>query len=248
MCKFPDKTRQRKTNLSEEDCAAAVISTSAWNSGYEDEEDSEGRGPQQQQRAPLSAGASVNGLNPGQMTLWDCLNPAPAQGFKRPNAHGRDKSASHHLKRAKIEHGEDGRTTKGTSSTNSASTSTSARPRASMPPPLGKSVTLLAQPFSSSRLTEIWTVTRPHSSANSLRKPFKTPFKVPSESRNHPAKADDHIRGQQPDQGIPSPPLENQHTQKDEESENVIEIVEVQIKQEPTPPNNDTADDQSKSN
>jgi hypothetical protein len=80
-------------------------------------------------------------------------------------------------------------------------------------------------------------VTRPHSSANSLRKPFKTPFKVPGDPV---AKAND--RDRQPEQVIPSPPVENQHALKDDESEDDVEIVEVHIKQEP----DDTADDQRK--
>lgn len=140
VCKFPDKTRQRKTNLSDEEHAAAVISMSAWNTGYEDDEDFERRNPQQQQRrAPVSAGASTNAPNPGQMTLWDCLNSAPVQGFKRPNAHGQGKLALPDSKRAKKEHAKDERTTKGIMSTHSASTRTSSTGvRADMPPPLGK--------------------------------------------------------------------------------------------------------------
>ncbi|KAG8214332.1 P-loop containing nucleoside triphosphate hydrolase protein [Butyriboletus roseoflavus] len=223
VCKYPDKTPQRKTNLSDEEYAAAVISKSAWNTGYEDDEDSERRKPQQQQRAPVSAGASANAPNPGQMTLWDCLDSAPVQGFKRPNAHGHDKLGLPNSKRAKMED----RTTKGTISTNNASTSTSTGARASMPRPL---------------------VTRPHSSANSLRKPFKTPFKtpfqVPDESHNHVVKGNDHDRGRQSEKLIPSPPVQNHHAQNDEESDNDVEILEVRMKQEPTPPNNDAADDQ----
>ena len=129
VCKFPDKTRQRKTNLSEEDHAAAVISRSAWNAGYEDDDVPEGRKPLQQPRAPVSAGARTN---PGQKTLWDCLDSVPVQGFKRPNANGRDKLNS---KKAKVVHTMDERIATGTSSTRGSSTST----RSSMPPPLSTS-------------------------------------------------------------------------------------------------------------
>ncbi|KAH0826214.1 P-loop containing nucleoside triphosphate hydrolase protein [Lanmaoa asiatica] len=232
VCKFPEKTRQRKTNLSDDNYAAAVISMSAWNAGYEDDEDSEGRNlqqqqpqPQQRQHVPMSAGTSVNALNPGQMTLWDCLNSAPIQGFKRPNGHGRDKQVLPNSKRTKIERAKDERTTSGTGSTSSASTSA----RGSMPPPL---------------------VTRPHSSVNTLRKPFKTPFKtplkVPGESHHLVAKVNDpgRDRDREPEQGVLSPPIGNQHAQKDEESKDTVEIVEVQIKQEPTPPD-DATDDQA---
>ena len=124
-------------NLSDEEYAAAVISKSAWNAGYEEDEESDGRKPQQpqqpQQRAPVSAGKNAN-PNPGQQTLWDCLNSAPVQGFKRPNAHGHDKLPN--SKRAKVEHTRDERIS---STTNSANVSTSTH-RASMPRPLGKLV------------------------------------------------------------------------------------------------------------
>ncbi|KAI9568465.1 P-loop containing nucleoside triphosphate hydrolase protein [Boletus coccyginus] len=217
VCKYPDKTRQRKTNLSDEDYAAAATSRSAWNDGYEEDDECDGRKPQpQQQRAPVSAGANVNAANAGQQTLWDCLNSAPVQGFKRPNAHGRDKSVLPNSKRSKVEHAANERTTTGTSSTNSTRTNT----RASMPRPL---------------------VTRPHDSANSLRKPFKTPFKTPVENHHHVARGNDRDRQSGP--GVPSPPAENQHAQKDEESEDDVEIVEVLIKQEPDG-DDDAADDQ----
>jgi len=144
VCKYPDKTRQRKTNLSDEDNAAATISKSAWNDGYEEDDESDGRKPQQ--RAPVSAGANANAANPGQQTLWDCLNSAPVQGFKRPNAHGRDKSVLPNLKRSKVEHATNERTTMGTGSTNGTKTSTSTC--ASMPRPLGKPVAQLLSPLS----------------------------------------------------------------------------------------------------
>ena len=136
VCKHPDKTRQRKMNLSDEDYAATAISRSAWNVGYEEDEESEGPKPQQQQRAPVSAGGNENPTNAGQQTLWDCLNPPPVQGFKRPTAHGRDKLVLPNSKRAKVEHAKDERTATGAGLSNSARTSTSAC--ASMPRPLGK--------------------------------------------------------------------------------------------------------------
>ena len=87
-------------------------------------------------------------------------------------------------------------------------------------------------------------VTRPHNSANSLRKPFKTPFKTPVENHRDHHVAIGNDRDGQSGRGIPSPPAENQHAQKDEESEDDVEIVEVSIKQEPE--DDDAADDQSK--
>ena len=142
VCKYPDKTRQQKTNLSDEDYAAAAISKSAWNVGYEEDEESEGQKPQQQQRAPVSAGGNTNTTNPGQQTLWDCLSSLPVQGFKRPNAHGRDKLVLPNSKKAKVEHATGEWTATGTGSSNSARTSTSAC--ASLPRPLGKPVARVA--------------------------------------------------------------------------------------------------------
>jgi hypothetical protein len=127
VCKYPDKTRQRKTNLSDEDHAASAISRSGWNVGYEEDEEFEGQKPRQQQRAPMSAGGNANATHAGQQTLWDCLHSAPAQGFKRPNAHGRDKLVLPDSKRAKVEHE---RTATGIGSSSSVS--------ASLPRPLGE--------------------------------------------------------------------------------------------------------------
>ena len=98
-------------------------------------------------------------------------------------------------------------------------------------------------------LPRIGPVTRPHTSANILRKPFKTPFKtpfkVPGESQIHVTKEND--RDRQAEQVIPPPPVENRYGPKVEESEDDVEIVEVQIKQEPGGDDDDgAADDQSK--
>ena len=143
VCKYPDKTRQRITNLSDEDYAAVVLSKAAWNAGYEEDDESDGRKPQQQhqqqqQRAPVSAGTKV--ADPGQQTLWDCLNSAPAQGFKRPNAHGRDKLVLPDSKRAKVGHAAGERSTTSAGSTSGAKTHTNTIASGTMPPPLGKPV------------------------------------------------------------------------------------------------------------
>lgn len=84
-------------------------------------------------------------------------------------------------------------------------------------------------------------VTRPHSSANSLRKPFKTPFKTPfkAPSASHVQVAREKHQDRTPEHGVVSPRNTDRPTPKDEESEGDIEIVDVRIKQEP-----DAADDQ----
>ncbi|KAG9309156.1 hypothetical protein JVU11DRAFT_10866 [Chiua virens] len=136
MCDLPNGTRQRKTNLSEEDYAATAISKSAWNPGYEDAESDKQKAQPQAQRTSISEGAKANTPDPGQKTLWDCLNSVPVQGFKRPNAHGRDKLVlPPNAKKAKVEHIKDDKTSVGTNSSGSTSKSISAA-YSSMPPPL----------------------------------------------------------------------------------------------------------------
>ena len=70
---------------------------------------------------------------------------------------------------------------------------------------------------------------------------------MPDESHNHVVKANDHDRGRQSEQAIPSLPVESQHAQKDEDSDSDVEILDVRLKQEPIAPDNDAADDQSQS-
>lgn len=227
VCKFPDKTQQRKTNLSDEDYAKNVISGSTWNAGYEDDEGSEGQKPQLRQPAPVSAGAHTKALNRDQMTLRECLESVPLQGFKRPNANGQDKVVLRNSKRAKVEQPKDEPATKG------SGTSTNTTGCLIMPPPLGTSVVLFREPpFSSSRLIEDRSVTRPHRSANSLRKPFKTPFKTPSLRQDHVAKANDHDSIQAPERTVSSAPVQRMRTY-DEVDEDDVEIAEVTTRQGP---------------
>ena len=129
--------------LSDEDYAASVISGSAWNAGYEDDDGHDARQPVQPQDVPVSAGARAKQRDPGQKTLWDCLDSVPLQGFKRPSAHGRDKGMPS-LKKAKVAPTRDERTTTGTGAAEGGSARARRGAVASMPPPLSTSLVLLA--------------------------------------------------------------------------------------------------------
>lgn len=83
---------------------------------------------------------------------------------------------------------------------------------------------------------DLWSVglvTRPYNSANSLRKPFKTPFKTPLKASSESHHSVGTTNKPEPERGHSnySPRVENRHAPK-EESEDDVEIVEVQIKHE----------------
>ena len=94
------------------------------------------------------------------------------------------------------------------------------------------------------RLIAHGSVTRPHSSASSLRKPFKTPFKTPGERIDAIATAA-HAHGPTQDQKHAVAPAPVQVVPTHEADEDEVEIVAVQM----TPvsiPSDDGADDPRK--